>query len=63
MIRVGIVGSNFGRTVLLPAFRTDRRCDVVALAGRDAPKAKKEARDAGIDRNYLYRLLKKHGLD
>jgi predicted dehydrogenase len=52
VIRVGIVGSNFGRTVLLPAFRSDRRCDVVALAGRDAQKAAKEASEAGIGRAF-----------
>ena len=33
MIGVGIVGCNYGRTVLLPAFRHDQRCDIVALAG------------------------------
>ena len=38
MIRLGIVGSNYGRTVLLPAFRADPRCEVVALAGSDAAR-------------------------
>ena len=33
MIRLGIVGCNYGRTVQLPAFRNDPRCTVVALAG------------------------------
>ena len=36
MIGVGIVGCNYGRTVLIPAFRQDPRCEVVALAGTDA---------------------------
>ena len=36
VIRVGIVGCNYGRTVLLPAFRAEARCEVVALAGTDA---------------------------
>ena len=36
MIRLGIVGTNYGRTVQLPAFRADPRCQVVALAGSDA---------------------------
>ena len=44
MIGVGIVGCNYGRTVLLPAFRTDPRCEVVALAGTD------RARTAGLRR-------------
>ncbi len=34
-IGVGIVGSNYGRLVHLPAFRLDARCKVVALAGRN----------------------------
>ncbi len=52
MIRVGIVGSNFGRTVLLPAFRADPRCEVVAMAGRDAKKTADMAREAGIARAF-----------
>ncbi len=52
MIRVGIVGSNFGRTVLLPAFRADARCEVTALAGRDPQKAADQAREAGIARAF-----------
>jgi len=35
VIRLGIVGCNFGRSVLLPAFRADTRCEVTALAGTD----------------------------
>ena len=52
MIRVGIVGSNFGRAVLLPAFRADPRCEVVALAGRDAQKTEGLAREAGVARAF-----------
>lgn len=52
MIRVGIVGSNFGRAVLLPAFRADPRCQVVALAGRDPKKSAEAAREAGIARAF-----------
>jgi predicted dehydrogenase len=52
VIRVGIVGSNFGRTILLPAFRADPRCEVAGLAGRDAEKAAGFARDAGIPRSF-----------
>ncbi len=48
MIRVGIVGVNFGRTVHLPAFRTDKRCEVVALAGSDAARTRELAREAGV---------------
>jgi predicted dehydrogenase len=48
MIRLGIVGCNYGRTVLLPAFRADRRCAVVALAGSDGARAAELAREAGV---------------
>ncbi len=48
MIRLGIVGCNFGRTVLLPAFRLDPRCDVVALAGSDAARTADLAKQSGI---------------
>src|ERR1700722_2007674 len=38
LIGIGIVGCNYGRLVHLPAFRLDPRCEVVALAGRDAAR-------------------------
>lgn len=50
MIRVGIVGSRFGCAVQLPAFRSDRRCDVVTLAGGDPARTAQAAREAGIGR-------------
>ena len=48
MIRLGIVGCNYGLTVQLPAFRTDPRCEVVALASTDATRTAELARGAGI---------------
>lgn len=39
MIRIGIIGCHFGRLVHLPAFRLDKRCEVVALAGTDTARA------------------------
>ena len=39
-----------GRTVLLPAFRTDPRCEVVALAGTDAARTAELARAANVAR-------------
>ncbi|MGA7485523.1 MAG: Gfo/Idh/MocA family oxidoreductase [Xanthobacteraceae bacterium] len=48
MIGIGIVGCNYGRTVLLPAFRTDPRCEVLALAGTDAGRTAELARAADI---------------
>ena len=52
VIRLGIVGANYGRTVQLPAFRADARCEVVALAGSDATRAAKLARAAGVSKGY-----------
>ena len=48
MIRLGIVGCNYGRTVQLPAFRLDPRCEVVALAGSDAVRTAELARQSGV---------------
>ena len=52
MIGVGIVGCNYGRTVLIPAFRHDPRCEVVALAGTDAARAVEFARAANVARGF-----------
>ncbi len=48
MIRLGIVGCNYGRTILLPAFRADPRCRVVALAGTNQARVAELARQAEI---------------
>jgi predicted dehydrogenase len=48
LIRIGIIGCNFGRLVHLPAFRPDKRCEVVALAGRDAARTRELATAAAI---------------
>lgn len=48
MIRLGIVGCNYGRNVLLPAFRIDPRCEVTALAGSDGARTAELARKDGI---------------
>jgi len=52
VIKIGIVGVNYGRTVLLPAFRADARCRVVALAGRDQTRAADHAHAAGVPKAY-----------
>ena len=52
MIRLGIVGSNYGRLVQLPAFRADPRCQVVALAGSDLARTAELARAAGVPKAY-----------
>ncbi len=48
MIGVGIVGCNYGKAVLIPAFRHDPRCEVVALAGTDAVRTTERARAANV---------------
>ncbi|MEP7029298.1 MAG: Gfo/Idh/MocA family oxidoreductase [Pseudolabrys sp.] len=52
MIRLGIVGSNYGRTVQLPAFRADPRCEVVALAGSDKARTEELAGAANLPKAY-----------
>jgi predicted dehydrogenase len=52
VIGVGIVGCNYGRTVLIPAFRHDPRCEVVALAGTDAARAVELARAGNVARGF-----------
>ena len=52
VIRIGIVGTNYGRTVQLPAFRMDKRCEVVALAGSDEARAAELARAANVAKGY-----------
>ena len=51
-IRLGIVGSNYGLSVQLPAFRADPRCTVVALAGRETTRTRELADKAGIAKAY-----------
>lgn len=46
--RVGIVGCGYGAQVLVPAFRADRRTEVVAIAAKDRARAEAVARTLGI---------------
>jgi predicted dehydrogenase len=48
VIRVGLVGCNYGRMVQLPAFRADPRCELAAIAGSDAERTAELARQSGI---------------
>jgi len=50
--QIGIVGTNYGRTVQLPAFRADPRCEVIALAGSNAGRTAELTRAAGVARAY-----------
>lgn len=51
-IRVGVIGLRFGSHVHIPAFRSDSRCDVIAIAGRDASKAADMARSLDLPASY-----------
>jgi predicted dehydrogenase len=52
VIGVGIVGCNYGRTVLVPAFRHDPRCEVIALAGTDTARTAELARAVNVARGF-----------
>jgi predicted dehydrogenase len=52
VIRLGIVGTNYGRTVQLPAFRADPRCEVIALAGSNQARTSERARAADVRQAY-----------
>ena len=47
-IRVGVVGAGFGRQVLVPAFRTDPRCEVTMLCASSGSSASAAAVALGI---------------
>ncbi len=50
-LRVAVVGLGFG-SVHVAAFRTDPRCEVVALASRQPGRAEAAARELGIARSF-----------
>jgi len=52
VIHLGIVGTNYGRTVQLPAFRADARCEVMGIAGSNAARAAALACEAGVPKGY-----------
>jgi predicted dehydrogenase len=52
VIRLGIIGCNYGYGVQLPAFLTDARCKVVAIAGSNVARATELARAAEIPKAY-----------
>jgi predicted dehydrogenase len=65
LIRLGIVGCNYGRNVHLPAFRSDPRCFVVALAGSDQARTAELARQSAIPTAFgnWQDLLKRSDID
>lgn len=52
MIGVGVVGGGFGLRAHVPAFRADKRCQVVALCLSDELRAKKAAKKWAITHAY-----------
>lgn len=52
VIRVGVIGLRFGAQVHVPAFRTDSRCVVAALTGRDIKRTMSVARELGVPASY-----------
>jgi predicted dehydrogenase len=58
VIGIGIVGTHYGRAVLLPAFRADSRCKVTALCGSDYGRTRALADEAGVPKAFAdWRLL------
>jgi predicted dehydrogenase len=47
-LNIGVIGLRFGADVHVPAFRNDPRCDVRAIAGRDAGKVADLAGRLGV---------------
>lgn len=50
--RVAVVGAGFGRYALVPAFRCDPRCEIVAICTRSDDSAARAAAELGIARAY-----------
>ncbi len=48
MVRIGIVGCNYGRAVQIPAFRLDPRCTIQAIAATDRARAAEAAKACGV---------------
>ena len=52
LLKLGVVGLGYGAGVLVPAFRSDPRVEVVAIAGRDAARVGAVALELGIAQAY-----------
>jgi predicted dehydrogenase len=50
--RIAVVGAGFGRYALVPAFRNDPRCEIVAICTRSVVTAARAAAELGISRAY-----------
>lgn len=62
MVRIGIVGCNYGRAVQIPAFRLDPRCTIQAIAATDAARAAEAAAASKVPLSFgNWRELVEHG--
>jgi predicted dehydrogenase len=51
-LRIGVIGVGFGQQVHVPAFRTDPRCEVVAICAHTLERAERVARQLGVREAY-----------
>jgi predicted dehydrogenase len=51
-VRLGVVGCGYGKNVIIPAARADRRCQVVAIAAASVNSAQSAAAELGVARAY-----------
>ena len=51
-LRIGVVGLGFGQQAHVPGFRSDDRCEVVAICGSERSRAKRVADSLGIAKAY-----------
>lgn len=54
MLKIGIVGLHFGSYGLLPAFRKDNRCSVIAIAGSSLMSSRAAAEKFGIPEGLMW---------
>jgi predicted dehydrogenase len=52
ILNIGVVGLGFGSRVHVPAFRSDQRCRIAAITGRDAERARAVANGLSIENSY-----------
>ena len=52
MLKIAIIGSGFGQYGLLPAFRSIKNCDVVAICGRKRKQLVTYCKKVGLKNIY-----------
>jgi predicted dehydrogenase len=53
MIKVGVIGTNFGKEIAI-CFNSFKGCKVIALGGKDPVKTKKIASEIGVEQSYSH---------